>query len=67
MRYPDYVWMVHHWYNTDWWSQKHGGCSPNEMTIMLNRQLVIDHYPRINDDDKNMTNVGGIVSTSCNY
>ena len=67
MRYPDYVWMVHHWYNMDWWRQGHGGCIPSEMMIMLRMQFVIDHYPRIDDEDKNITNVGGIVSASFDY
>ena len=67
MRYPDYVWIVHHWYNMDWWNQSDGNCTPNEMAAMLNMQFIIDHYPRISDEDKNRTNIGNIVSASCDY
>ena len=29
---------------------------------MLDMQFIIDHYPRINEKDKNTMNIGGIVS-----
>ena len=51
----------------DWWRQGHGDCNHSEMMIMLRMQFVIDHYPRIDDEDKNITNVGGIVSASFDY
>ena len=64
MRYPNYVWMVHNWYNSDWWMLNNSGCKRDEVLNMLKMQLVIDHYPRINEADKNRTNIGGIVSKS---
>ena len=64
MMYPDYVWMLHNWYNTDWWKSTESGCTFGEMKSMLNKQIVIDHYPRINEADKNRPNIGEIVSAS---
>ena len=61
MMYPDYVWMVHNWYNIDWWSNSNS-CTEDEMKKVLNLQIVLDHYPRINEKDKNKTNIGGTVS-----
>ena len=63
MRYPHYVWMVHNWYNMDWWRQNNSGCTDLDLRKMLNMQLIIDHYPRIDEADMNKTNVGNIVST----
>jgi len=63
MVYPEYVWMVHNWYNVDWWKRNYSGCTVSEMRNMINMQIVIDHYPRINKEHKNITNIGGIVST----
>lgn len=54
--------MVHNWYNTDWWRRNDSGCTPDEMLNMLNMQIIIDHFPRIREEDKNTTNIGGIVS-----
>ena len=60
MRHPDYVWMVHNWYNIDWWTNS--SCRFDEMKNILNTQIVLDHFPRINEGDKNIINIGGVVS-----
>ena len=63
MKHPDYVWMVHNWYNIDWWTNRTDlSCTQDQMKEMLKLQIVLDHYPRINEEDKNKTNVGGVVS-----
>lgn len=63
MRHPEFVWMVHNWYNIDWWMNRtNSSCTLDNMKTVLNYQIVLDHFPRIKDDDKNKTNVGGVVS-----
>ena len=63
MRHPEYVWMVHNWYNIDWWTaMNNSNCTREQMKEVLTSQIVLDHYPRINEDDKNKTNIGGVVS-----
>ena len=62
MKHPDYVWMVHNWYNIDWWRMNNSGCTKDQMKEVLTSQIVLDHYPRINEEDKNKTNIGGVVS-----
>ena len=63
MTLPDYVWMVHNWYTINWWKEGVAfNCTPDEMRTVLNSQIVLDNYPRINEDDKNTVNIGGIVS-----
>ena len=59
--HPDYVWMVHNWYNIDWWMNA-SNCTQDQMKAVLTSQIVLDHYPRISEDDKNKTNIGGVVS-----
>ena len=61
--HPDYVWMVHNWYNIDWWmNTTNSSCTLDNMKQVLISQIVLDHFPRINETDKNKTNVGGVVS-----
>ena len=63
MKHPDYVWMVHNWYNIDWWTNRTNlSCTQDQMKEILNLQIILDHYPRINEEDKNKTNIGGVVS-----
>ena len=63
MKHPDYVWMVHNWYNIDWWTNRTNiSCTQDQMKEILKSQIVLDHYPRIKEEDKNKTNVGGVVS-----
>ena len=63
MRHPNYVWMVHNWYNIDWWTNETiSNCTIDEMQTVLNLQIILDHFPRINEEDKNKTNIGGVVS-----
>ena len=60
--YPDYVWMVHNWYNINWWLKStNSNCTQDQMKQMLTSQIILDHYPRIEEEDKNKTNVGGEV------
>ena len=62
MRYPDYVWMIHNWYNLDWWRRNNSDCTDSQLRNMLDMQLIIDHYPRLNEVDRNKINDAGIVS-----
>ena len=66
--HPDYVWMVHNWYNIDWWTNRtNSSCSLDNMKAVLNSQIILDHFPRINETDKNKTNIGGVVSNANKY
>ena len=63
MTLPNYVWMVHNWYNLDWWrSGSIFNCTLDEIKTVVKSQIVLDHYPRINEGDKDRTNIGGVVS-----
>ena len=63
MMHPDYVWMVHNWYSIDWWmNTTNSSCTLDNMKQVLISQIVLDHSTRINEADKNKTNVGGVVS-----
>ena len=59
--HPDYVWIFHNWYTIDWWMNT-SNCTQDQMKTVLSSQFVLDHYSRINDEDKNKTNIGGVVS-----
>ena len=61
MMHPDYVWMVHNWYNIDWWMNDKN-CTQDQKRTVLTSQIVLDHFPRINEEDKNRMNDGGVVS-----
>ena len=62
MKHPDYVCMVHNWYNIDWWTNRtNSSCTLEDMRTVLNLQIVLDHFSRINEEDKNKTNIGGVV------
>ena len=59
---PDYVWIVHNWYTTNWWKNSNVfKCTPDQIRTVLNYQIAVDHYPRINKEDENKINIGGIV------
>ena len=60
MGHPNYVWMVHNWYNIDWWINS--SCTLDQMKEILNSQIVLDHFSRIDEHDKDKTNIGGVVS-----
>ena len=64
MIHPTYSWMFFNWYSNDWW--KNASCTKNDTNIknLLSTSLIFDHYPRIDEDDKNEVNVGGIVSNN---
>ena len=67
MSHPMYSWMFFNWYSDEWWIED-GSCAQNDpekqMDIekLLSTSLVFDHYPRIDEKDKDEVNVGGIVS-----
>ena len=67
MFYPDYVWMFFNWYLDHWWltersCTKNGKVPAANLERLVETSLVLDHYPRIEDEDANKTNVGNIVS-----
>ena len=67
MFYPNYVWMFFNWYMDKWWlagrsCAKNGKVPAKSLERLVETSLVLDHYPRIEDEDVNKTNVGNIVS-----
>ena len=67
MFYPNYVWMFFNWYMDHWWlvkrsCTKDGKLPAKNLEKIVETSLVLDHYPRIEDEDANKTNVGNIVS-----
>lgn len=66
MFYPEYVWMVFSWYLHHWWLAK-SSCAKHHIQAkklerLVRTSLVFDHYPRMEDEDADKLNVGGIVS-----
>lgn len=70
MYYPDYVWMFFNWYSDNWWMLNSscimdGSAQIKDLEKVVKTSIVLDHYPRIEDEDVNKTNIGNIVSTLC--
>ena len=67
MFYPDYVWMFFNWYLDNWWLSKsnctRSGLQTKHLGRLIRNSLVLDHYPRIEDEDADKPNVGNIVSS----
>jgi len=66
MTHPEYAWMFFNWYNDNWWTDTR--CTENDparetdIENILSTSLIFDHYPRIDEADKDQLNVGNIVS-----
>ena len=65
MYHPTYAWMFFNWYLDDWWlngSCLNGLVKGENLDRVMTSSLVFDHYPRIEEQHKNITNQGNIVS-----
>ena len=68
MFHPTYVWMFFNWYLDNWWLVDNSSCimdgsvNPQDLERVLRSSLILDHYPRIDDECANDQNVGNIVS-----
>ena len=66
MVHPKYAWMFFNWYNDNWWTNI--SCTKNDSETeaaiqkILSTSLIFDHYPRIDEKDRDIPNVGNIVS-----
>jgi len=66
MVHPKYAWMFFNWYNDNWWTNI--SCTKNDpdkeraIENILLTSLIFDHYPRIDEEYRNESNVGNIVS-----
>jgi len=65
MAHPRYAWMFFNWYNDNWWANI--SCIQNSSSVedieeILLTSLIFDHYPRIDEKDKDKLNVGNVVS-----
>ena len=66
MYYPEYVYIFYNWYLDNWWLNE-SKCAKNpseakKLERVVSRSLVVDHAPRIEDQDADKPNVGNIVS-----
>jgi len=67
MVHPKYAWMFFNWYNDNWWTNI--SCTRNDpekkaaIENILLTSLIFDHYPRIDEKDRDIPNVGNIVSS----
>ena len=70
MYYPEYVMIFYNWYLDYWWSGE-SNCADKlnnkNLEMVLRRSLVVDHAPRIEDQDANRPNIGNIVSNIPSY
>ena len=72
MFYPTYTWISFNWYSDYWWlgnssCTKDGSVKAKDLERVLRTSLIVDHYPRIEDEDADEPNVGNIVSNLCKY
>jgi len=61
MTHPTYAWMFYNWYSDNWWEVSKSSCTVEQIKSFLDYSLVFDHYPRINDSDKDKLNVADMV------
>ena len=64
MYHPDYAWMFFNWYMDHWWFDE-SSCTKElavELETVVERSIVFDHYPRIEEDRVDEPNIGNIVS-----
>ncbi|XP_065899590.1 gamma-aminobutyric acid type B receptor subunit 2-like isoform X4 [Dysidea avara] len=64
MAHPTHAWMFFNWYTDDWWFDNN--CTKNDterqaIEDILLTSLIFDHYPRIDENDKDKINVGNIM------
>ena len=68
MFHPTYAWMFFNWYLNGWWMIDSSSCVMDgsarvkDLQQVLRNSLILDHYPRIEDERTNERNVGNIVS-----
>ena len=71
MFHPTYAWMFFNWYLDNWWVINNSSCvmdgsvQATDLERVLRSSLILDHYPRIDDERANEPNVGNIVSSYC--
>ena len=66
MYHPEYAWMFFNWYMDRWWFDE-SECSAQAQNLeaVIETSIVFDHYPRIEEDQQNIPNIGNIVSVIC--
>ena len=70
MFHPTYAWMFFNWYLNGWWMIDSSSCVMDgsvrvkDLQQVLRNSLILDHYPRIEDERTNERNVGNIVSNN---
>ena len=65
-----YVWLLFAWYQDNWWqdeplflaSYNQINCSSSEMEEILDRAILIDHFPFVPPENRSMTTDTGMVS-----
>ena len=71
MLHPNYAWMFFNWYLDHWWMIEISSCvmdgsvNVKDLEQVLRTSLILDHYPRIDDERANELNVGNIVRKLC--
>lgn len=72
MFHPTYAWMFFNWYLDGWWMINNSSCimdgsvKTKDLEMVLRTSLILDHYPRIEDEYADERNVGNIVSQFTN-
>ena len=72
MLHPTYTWITFNWYTEYWWKDnssciRDGSVKIEDLERVLKTSLIVDHYPRIEDEHADEPNVGKIVSNLYNY
>lgn len=64
MYHPQYHWMFFNWYSDHWWFDELGSCVAQAQNLekVVETSIILDHYPRIEEDRQDEPNIGKIVS-----
>ena len=67
MYHPTYAWMFFNWYLDNWWLANSscvldGSVQQESLARVVRNSIVFDHYPRLEDEQRDITNRANIVS-----
>ena len=65
-----YVWLLFAWYQDNWWqddpipqtSYNQTICTSSQLKEILERAILIDHFPFVPPENRSMTTDAGMVS-----
>ena len=67
MYHPTYAWMFFNWYLDNWWLANSscildGSVNRESLERVVRNSIIFDHYPRLEDEQRDKVNKANIVS-----